>query len=187
MRKRKEIAPLSSSDKVYFDKFYDDYKKFIFYTARKYTNVQSECEDIVQDTVERLLYNVSTLSKISGSRLHKYIALTVRAAFLDNEKRKHSDSPFHLDDTVIETLVKADIISPDDIPDLSAQLEVERLKRELPYRDWVVLEGKYILGYTQEELGDLIGVAPDSIRMIICRAKGNARSILQSHANHGGE
>lgn len=52
------------------------------------------------------------------------------------------------------------------------------LKQELPYRDWLVLEGKYMLGYSHEELGELLGVSTDSVRMILYRARERARIIL---------
>ena len=55
------------------------------------------------------------------------------------------------------------------------------------FREWILLEGKYILGYTHEELGALIGVAPNSVRMILCRAKEKARSILSNGRRRGGK
>lgn len=178
MRKRKEIVPISSSDKIFFEQFYNSNKRFLFYTAKKYTHSHSECEDIVQETIVRLLNNISTLRELSGSKIHKYIVLTVRAAFLDLEKRKHGDLAIFLDDETLEALINAELTSPAHMPNIAAKMEVERLKEKLPSRDWIVLEGKYILGYSQDELGRLIGVAPDSIRMILCRSKERARKIL---------
>ena len=182
----KEIAPISGNDKEFFEKFYNEYKNFMFYSARKYVNTQSECEDIVQDTVERLLHNVKTIKEIDVYRIRKYIALTVRAAYLDAEKKKHRTCPFSFDDAVLEAIIKADLIYIDNYADLYFRLDVEKLKHELPARDWIVLEGKYIMGYSQEELGQMLGVAPDSIRMIICRAKQKARAILYPNRGAGG-
>lgn len=176
---RKEIRPLSLEDKVFFEKMYEENKNFMFYSARKYVSNQTECEDIVQDTVERLLRNITVIRKISGCKLRKYIVLTVRAAYLDGEKRKHGDFPVYLDDAVIEAWIKENRITSNEWNDCSF-LDIERLKKELPLRDWVVLEGKYIMGYSQSELGQLIGISPDSVRMIICRAKRKARFILHS-------
>lgn len=180
MATRKEISPISLDDRQFFEKFYEEYKNFMFYSARQYVNSQAECEDIVQDTVERLLRNIATIREIPGCGLRKYIVLTVKASYLDSEKRRHGDIPIYLDDAVIEALVKEEIIAPKDWYDFSSVFDVERLKRELPKRDWLVLEGKYIMGYSQTELGKMIGVSPNSIRMIICRARRKARQILHS-------
>ncbi len=176
----KEILPISFEDRQFFEALYEEYKNFMFYSARKYVNSQSECEDLVQDAVERLLRNIVTIRKIPSCGLRKYIVLTIKAAFLDGEKRKHRDIPVCLDDETIEILVKEDIIVARDWYDLSTVLNVERLKNELPIRDWIVLEGKYIMGYSQSELAHIIGVSSDSVRMIICRAKRKARQILHS-------
>lgn len=176
---RKEILPISLDDKRFFEELYEEYKNFMFYSARKYVSNQSECEDIVQDTLERLLRNISTIRELSGCGLRKYIVLTIRASYLDGEKRRQ-DIPIYLDDATIEVLVKEEMIVPKDWYDFTSVFDVERLKRELPKRDWFVLEGKYIMGYSQTELGKMIGVSPNSIRMIICRARRKARQILHS-------
>lgn len=178
MATSKVFSPISMDDKQFFEKVYEEYKNFMFYIARRYVNSQEECEDIVQDSVERLLRNVSILRDMPSCGLRKYIVLTIRASYLDSKKRSHGDIPIYLNDTAIEVLVKEDCISPGDWYDLSSLFDVERLKKELPKRDWFVLEGKYIMGYSQTELGKMIGVSPDSIRMIICRAKKKARQIL---------
>lgn len=168
---------MSSRDITFFEHFYQENKRFIFFIAGKYTAINEEREDLVQDAVERLLGNISTLKELSESKAKKYIALTVKAAFLDSEKKKPSSST-EFDDTVLETFVRAGLVVPTDGRKNSAHLEVAQLKEELNHRDWLVLEGKYILGYSQEELGRQLGVAPDSVRMIICRTKEKARKIL---------
>ena len=187
MRKQKEIAPLSPSDKAFFNRLYDENKNFMFYIARKYTTSQPECEDIVQDAVVRLLNNIHSLKELNGCKIRNYIVLTIKTAFLDSERKRREKAHVALDEDVLETLIKAGIVDTSDIPDMSAHMEVERLRRALSPRDWLVLEGKYILGYSQEELGKLIGVSPDSVRMILCRAREKARNILSAEVACGGE
>lgn len=174
--RKKETSPIAHCDKEFFESFYDRNKRFIFYIAGKYAAVVEEREDLVQDTVERLLSNVSSLKGLNEQKGKKYIALTVRTAYIDNEKKK-GDSPAQ-SGAILETLVRAGIVSSEDAHRHSAWLDVEQLRKELPPRDWFVLEGKYLLGYTQEQLANQIGVSTDSIRMIICRAKEKARLIL---------
>lgn len=185
MRKPKEAKPISPEEQSFFNAFYSKYSKFMFYTAKKYTTSKSECEDIVQETVVRLIGNIATLQDLSDYRRVKYIALTVKSAFLDIEKRKGQDYTMPMDDEMLETLMKAEILSPKDAPNLTVKTNIALLKKELSPRDWIVLEGKYILGYSQEELGQMIGVSPDSIRMILSRAKKKARMILRPDIEGG--
>ncbi len=182
MNRRQKLHPISSGDQEFFEAFYMEYRNFLFFLARKYADSQEACEDIVQDTVVRLLRNLSALKELDNSRKCKYIALTVRAAYLDSEKRRHSAESTFLDEEALEKLLEWQ-----DGSDLAAHLEVEQLKKELSRRDWVILEGKYILGYSQEELGQMLGIAPDSVRMVISRAKQKARKILYSNQEAGRE
>lgn len=180
MGTRKEILPISLEDRQFFEEMYEEYKNFMFYSARKYVYSQSECEDIVQDAVERLLRNITTIRALPSSGLRKYLVLTIRTTFLDSMKREHGNLSMFLDESTIDVFVTDEVNLSINSDGYSSISDVERLKRELPKRDWFVLEGKYIMGYSQSELAQMIGVSPDSIRMIICRAKKKARTILFS-------
>lgn len=158
----------------------------MFYAARKYASTQADCEDIVQDSVLRLMGNIPTLKQLNRAKTAKYIVLTVRTAFLDSEKRKHGEDAVYLDDAAIEALLKSDILTTDSMSGVSDRLEVARLRQSLSPRDWLVLEGKYIQGLSQEELAAQIGVSPDSVRMILSRAREKARKILSSDVEIGG-
>jgi len=66
-------------------------------------------------------------------------------------------------------------------------MAVKQLKDSLPEQDWVVLVGKFIMGYTHEELGRLLEMRPASVRMTLTRAKAKARVILQNERWIGGD
>lgn len=185
MSRKKRTAPLTSEDKAFFQKFYEEYKGFLFYIARQYAPSQEDCEDLVQDTILRLLGNLDSLRPLDRNRAAKYIALTVKSAFLDREKRRYSNPEIALDDALLEALQEREdpLIARD--METNIRMELAELRQSLSARDWLILEGKYILGYTQEELADLIGVTPDSVRMIVCRARTKARSILLAEQKGG--
>lgn len=186
MRSQQDRMPLSEKDRDYFYHFYETQKNFIYYIARKYVSSQVDCDDLVQETTLRLLNNISTLRAMSHSKTAKYIALTVKSVFLDMERRKHGSKTYFLSDEILEILLEAELLPGDDISDLSSRMAVESLKRSLPPRDWIALEGKYLIGYTQEELAPMLGVSPDSVRMILCRAREKAQMILHSEMKDGG-
>lgn len=49
----------------------------------------------------------------------------------------------------------------------------------LPEDDRVLLEGKYILGYSDQELAEEIGCQANSIRVKLTRARRRALAIIQ--------
>lgn len=70
---------------------------------------------------------------------------------------------------------------------LHAKTIVAKLKSELPRKDWILLEGKYLMGLSQEELGNLIGISSDSVRMTLHRAKLKAKQLLSEYGVVGGD
>lgn len=178
VRKRKEIEAISAGDRIFFDRLCQENKKFLFYMAGKYAESQLEREDLVQETVMRLLNNISTLKALSQENIRSYIALTVKSVFIDSIKCKPIEKSIALDDIILQTLDSADYTERENMSEVFVQLEIEHLKQELSPRDWLVLEGRYLLGYSQEELASLIDVTPNSVRMILHRAREKAHEIL---------
>lgn len=180
-----QTSPLSPEETDFFHRFYQEYKGFIFYIANRYTTSQTDCEDVVQDSVIRLLCNTKVLMELNHPKRVKYIALTVKSAFLDHERRVLAAKEVDLDEEKLAALLERTSMHAD-ADQTRTKLDVYQLRQTLSERDWLVLEGKYILGYSQEELSELIGVSPDSIRMILHRARKNARDILLTETNAGG-
>lgn len=186
MGKRRELHPISAEEKEFFEKLYEEEKNFMFYIAGKYTASNSEREDIVQEAVVRLLNNISTLKGLDCYKVRKYIILTIKAVFIDHEKRKNAHQMILINEEMLEAMLEADMASRQTDTDDSVSILVEQLKSQLSQREWFVLEGRYILGYSQEELGNLLGVNPNSVRMMICRARKKARDILYPGNTCGG-
>ena len=176
---------MEPDDKAFFLGFYEEYKNFMYYIAQKYAPAQPDCDDLVQEAVLRLMGNCSALKMLDRCKAVKYIVLTIRSAYLDQERRRQKDNLLLLEDNMLEFLMLEQLVAADAEHKHNTMLAVDQLKETLPARDWMVLEGKYIQELSQEELAAQIGVAPDSVRMILHRAKQKARQILQQHA--GGE
>ena len=178
MLPKQQKIPITPEDKAFFQRFYEENKGLLFYIANQYAASPADCEDITQDAALRLMGNIATLKELNRYKAAKYIALTVRSAYLDLEKRRRSTQEIPLDETVLEALLEQDPYLSRDPIDL--RLELIHLKQSLSKKDWLILEGKYILGYDQEELAAILGISPDSVRMTLSRARAKARSILLS-------
>lgn len=92
-----------------------------------------------------------------------------------------------LDEVLIEALHCGGTQIEREMEGIDHKDNIRKLQAGLSARDWYVLENKYILGYTDQELAIQLGVAPDSIRMIVSRAKSKARAILQPTTRKGGD
>lgn len=148
----------------------------MYYIAGRYASDPVDREDTVQEAILRLMGNIPTLRTFGKEKTAKYIMVTVKTSYLDCEKRKHRDKLIFLDDEALEAVQHHQTLSDTE----GEHGVIEELKTQLPARDWMVLEGKYILGYSQEELAQLLGVLPDSVRMILHRAKEKAKQVLMN-------
>lgn len=169
---------MSHTDKTFLLEFYDKHKHLLYYLAKRYTSNSEDADDLVQDTLLRLIRNVSTLRMLDKESLTTYVALTVKTAFLDYEKSKHKELMMYIDNADFEQILEKQLSELDVEHKASIGIAIARLKKELPLRDWIVLEGKYMTGLSDEEIGHLVGVSASSVRMLLHRARENARAVL---------
>lgn len=179
MEKKYKYTPLTEADTAFFRQLYDQYRSFMYFSANHYTSDPTDCDDLVQDASIRLIGNISALRTLDHQKMLKYIALTIRSVYLDGERRRRKENILFLDDESLEALVHDQNLCDHYAYAYSVTQALIDLKSALSRREWLLLEGKYILCLSQEELGSLIGVAPDSVRMLLCRAREKARKILR--------
>lgn len=176
----KSDIEISPSECAFFYEFYEKYKKLIYHLVMQYETKSSDIDDLLQDVVLRLMNYIPTLMKIgdSPSRAANYIALTVKSVYVDRFRAKRSENCVVLPVGILEEIYE-DSPSRSASRDLiAAQWDVELLRKKLPKRDWDILLGKYIMGYSDKELAVQCGCSQDSIRMALTRARRNARKLL---------
>lgn len=184
---RKTIPSISAGDRAFFQRFYEENKNFIYYIARQYASDSPNCDDIVQDAAIRLMRNIPALKELNRNKTAKYIAATVKTVFIDHKRKQNRENAVMFDNDFSNFSFCDQLYQQDLDLFLSNNLSISKLKMELSARDWMVLECKYLLGYSQQEISELIGVSPDSVRMILHRAKKKARVILEQDAIKGGD
>ncbi len=183
MRQPRDITPISRTDKIYFEEFLTTYERFILHIAKKYECPGILPEDIRQEAVLRLMCRVPKLRTLNHNQICSYIAYTVQSSFCDiyRHEKKHSHIPM---DSLLEDMMG---MERDLVPDLFMRQEIQRLRRGLSPRQWLALKGKYVFGYSQEELGRQLDIAPDSVRTFLCRTRKQCRQILSLEKVTGGD
>lgn len=169
-------------DKDYILWIYEEFQNLMFYTAKQYIHDQSTCEDIVQECVLKLIQKINTIRGKKRCILAGYIVFIIRSISINYLKREGIRQKY---------TVGLDMETVSDIP--AAALSVEELLlakekaallsialEQLPEMERLLLEGKYILEYSDEELAQQLDCKPDSIRMKLTRARRHALSILRT-------
>ena len=169
------------ADDGFLAAFYEEYRGYLYYTARKFTDSPQDCEDIIQDTMVRLLRNEENLRQLRGNQAATYLYLTVRSVFTDRQSRVREQAA---DDHVLEL---AQVSQEDGRTEdgLNAKWDAQILKQQLPRRDWQMLELKYIAGYSDQEIAAEMGCNAGSVRTLLSRVRRRAKSLLTGGTQAG--
>ena len=161
--------------------FYEQYRGYLYYTARKFTDSPQDCEDIIQATMERLLRNEENLRQLRGNQAAPYLYLTVRSVCADRQSRVREQAA---EDHVLE-LAQVSREADQSEDGLNAKWDAQILKQQLPQRDWQMLELKYIAGYSDQEIAAEMGCNAGSVRTLLSRVRRRAKSLLTGGTQAG--
>ena len=160
---------LDQFDREYMLWLYERYISYLFFAAGKFTDSQQEKEDLVHDTLLRLMKNTAVLRELEPKALAGYLYLTVRSVWLDRNNREIPQSEEILDS----------LASHDTEDGRLAKWDTAVLKEKLPGREWFLLQAKYIVGCSDREIGGILGCSAASVRMMLTRARRHAKAILE--------
>ena len=171
----------NETDQQFMLGIYETYKPIMFKTARKYVSNYFAVEDLVQDSLLKLIPKIPTLRQLQGSTLDTYIVYTVRnTAF--NYLRKEATEKRYLTfddvDDLVHQLRTDDRFIEESAERLELKVQVMNILRKLPERDQEVLIRKYYLSQSDQEISTNLGCKPNSVRMMLTRIRRRVFSIM---------
>ena len=180
MRIETENLGQNDTDQEFILWLYQEFYRLMFYTAQKYVADQKQQEDIVQESLRKLIEKTSLLRRFQRPILASYIVSTVRNTSIDYLKmwQEEKDRLVNLDDLTSQEVRNSQSIDET----LILQEEMEHLKKvwsKLDTETRMVLEGKYILGYDNKKLSQLLRCQPSSVRMRLTRARRKALELMR--------
>ena len=168
-------------DKVFMMNLYQEYYGLVKKTVYNITRDADHAEDLTNDTFIRLIEKISVIRTLESCKLAAYIVYTARSVAINFIK--------HLDVQKKHTYYGKDMDLAERIPELANilderiihQEEITELRNailELPVQQKDVLYLKYILDLNDAEIAGIRGIAPDSVRQYLTRARRNAKELL---------
>lgn len=150
----------------------------MFFTAQKYLSDLSQQEEVVQESLSKLIEKVDTLRALQRSVLASYIVATVRnsaISYLRTQARLKE--VISLEDLREEP---ASLESMDEALILQEELAPLRtIWPQLSREDRLLLEGRYLLEYSNVELGAQLGYDPAHVRMKLTRARRKVLKLIK--------
>lgn len=151
MRSQQEI---DMDNQEYMDWLFHTFHPLMWHTAKKYCRKETLWEEIIQESLVRLLACVPRLRSLPEEKLAGYILVTTRNTtyILAKEERM-----IRMEN--VEALAKV----WDDLPE------------DMRY----LLSGYYLLGYKTSQLARELGCGESTVRMRLTRARRYAKELMQ--------
>lgn len=180
------LESMAPDDQSFFLSLYERYGRLMLKTARAYASKGAVAEDVVQDAIVKLITKIQTLRELSQGTLSAYIVNTVRNTAINHLRRQVVMAKHHTEDGFDEgrdTDARSGSPSPEELVINQEKWgKFIEIFSKLPCKDKDVLLGRYVLGLSDEELSRAYGCKPDSIRMILTRARRNVLAELRKEA-----
>lgn len=169
-----------AGDRAFLLSLYQEYHLLMFATARKYLSSQADCEDVVQSSLEQLIKHVDTLRELPHYTMISYITATVRnTAFnLLDDEAKLSSRFVPLEESQEGEPPPGPITADEMMLLLHRRELISRVMEALSPGDRMLLEGKYIMGYSDRELARQLNCRETAIRMRLSRARHRAMNLI---------
>ena len=174
------LAIENENDREYMTSLYCQYEKLMFSTIRKCTNDSWLVDDIMQNTLEKLMRKISLLKTLSRDRLVSYIISSCKNnayIILRYEESHHTidyfDTDYKKDSIENYSKVEAKILHEEELSYLI------RIWPLLAPRTQYILRAKYILEKSSAEIAHELKIKPDSVRMALTRARKEAYSLIE--------
>lgn len=177
----------------------DDYERnFMINLYNKYYQISKnkaysilhdydEAEESVQDAFVKLIENLPRIIKLEPAKLSVYVIITVKNVAIDHYRKKRNvcDKEYSFRDDEILEKTADDKPLPEDLYLKKEELEeLSNALKKLPEKSKIILEAKYILGQTDREIGEMIGVSEKSVRMYLTRARRQAYELMKGGVAH---
>lgn len=170
----------SPSDKELIIQIYEDYNRLMFCVAKRYITDYGACEDVVQDSLEKLIKKIKILRPMERCVLAGYIVSTVRNTAINYLKCEGKTQKYQssLEESQENEWISGKCSFDELLVLMEQKSTLQMIWPLLSQEDRLLLEGKYILGYTDSELALQLGCKPDSIRMKMTRARRRAFDLM---------
>lgn len=176
--------PEDGDERDFILSVYEQYKYVMLNTAEKLEPDADAAGDLLQEVLLRLIEKASELMELDSRVLVAYIVHTIRNTATDRFRRrqvreKHIDPRALTEETEASFRQGAERSLEDEVLRSMRSAELRSILRRLPDRTQLLLRGKYQLSLDDAELARLLGCRPDSIRMMLTRARRQALELLE--------
>lgn len=168
------------SDRTFMSQLFQTYHRLMYSEINQIVPDAWAAEDLLQASLEQLLERIDQLRHKDQRALVSHIAATCR-----NLARNYMREQSRLASCSLEEQLDLPALENDQsemewrLVDADERVTLLRIWPKLDERSRHVLEGRYILKKSDQELAQELGIKPDSIRMVLSRARRSAFRLMK--------
>lgn len=159
--------------------FYLKHKNFLFREAWKYLSQPEDVEDIVCETLSRILENAEKFHSMHPTQQLQYARVIVRNLSYHHLRRSSYFTMVPFEDVDVYLPIEKEE-EPDSLASRKLQItKIRNVWAKVSPEDRLLLEQKYILGWSDAVLAAGLDVKPQSVRMYLTRAKRRTAKLMR--------
>lgn len=167
----------NSDDLRFMTNLCEEYKELMYDTAKKHAHDPTLADDIVQESLMKLIEKVSTLRGLECCKLKPYIVSTIRNTARNEFRKSKIRCKYH------EPILEEEPVDPMSLEDMHLVLfrkhRLTSIWKQLTENERLLLESNSLLGLTDEEVAELLDCKASSVRMLRTRARRRAMELIQ--------
>jgi len=173
------VFQLEESDRTFMLDLYKKYYNLVRKTIFNLTHDNQDIEDLINDVFVKLIDKISIIRSLECCKTTTYVVYTSRSVAINYIKHKQvekkhmyiSDKTDFIEDLYDDSEHK--LIQKEEI-----ELLIEAVLR-LPQNQKDLLYFKYMLEMNDNEISEILGIAPDSVRQYLTRARRNVKKLIE--------
>jgi len=177
----KKPAPLDEDDCLFMETLFAEYQNLMFRQAFKYFDNQSDVEDVVQQSLLKLIRYLPTIKNLKRNTLAFYIVNVIRSCSMDIYRKRKIERETNFSDFFEgfeENVV--DDVDFDCLMEIAVSSEeIAKAILRLPEKDQFVLNAKYLMGWSDAEISSTLNMNKVTVRTRLYRAKRKVLNLLK--------
>ena len=172
----------SPEDRDLMTAFYLAQKSRMLSEAKKYMNTTEDAEDAVCEALTRIIDKMDVFRNLQPTQRIVYAVTTVRNLCYIQLNRKNLHTTVSFDALGVERPQEGSISLESTTERKLLNEQVRQVWADIDPDDRMLLEQKYILRWSDDELSKHLGIQPQSVRTRLTRAK---RSVVKQLKSRG--
>lgn len=174
------LAIEDENDRTFAEELYVAYRRLMYSEIQKITKNSWDTEDVMQSVIEKLIDRLQLLRTLDRTHQINFIITVSRNTAISLLRQRNRASIYSFDETFDSdgSSFDAQNISPEDqvLQNLDAE-SIQTAWKSLPIQVQELLNAKYVLDLSDNEIAKTLGIKPSSVRMTLTRA----RRIFREH------